>query len=235
MSDPSKHPKPKMLDESSRSTTPVPANKHGSSSGATATLPSKPQSVPRDVHQGEDSLTGGQSGKTDKSHPVQSTPAMPKPGPALPPRPSRTSPAPPPRPPRPTTPAAFNKQKPSPRQTTILASDTESTHRHTNSLKADMLDTVQSKSTSAMPKPGPALPPRPSQTSSAPPPRPPQPTTPAAFNQQKPSPGQTATSDTKSTHRCTEDLLKADMLETQSTRSTLYSANEPGPYNVSSG
>ncbi|KAJ6479799.1 hypothetical protein C8R45DRAFT_1006007 [Mycena sanguinolenta] len=234
MSDPSKHPKPKMLDKSSRSTTPVPANKHGSSSGATATLPSNPQSVPRDVHQGEDSLTGGQSGKTDKSHPVQSKPAMPKPGPALPPRPSRTSPAPPPRPPRPTTPAAFNKQKPSPGQTAILASDAESTHRRTDDLlKADpdMLDTVQS-----MPgKPGPAPPPRPSRTSPAPPPRPPRPTTSVGSTRLRLLPGASFFVRVPATADCFNLVLPSDTEKTQSTRSTLYSANQPGPYNVSSG
>ncbi|KAJ7925356.1 hypothetical protein B0H13DRAFT_2314565 [Mycena leptocephala] len=101
MSDHTKQPKPKLLDElqdglhkftlkvedgwhkltpkrspapspqPSRSTTPVPSNRQGSSPSATAILPASPESAPMRADNGEDSLKGA---KTDAPDTAQSKP-----------------------------------------------------------------------------------------------------------------------------------------------------------------
>ncbi|KAF8187914.1 hypothetical protein K438DRAFT_1972608 [Mycena galopus ATCC 62051] len=58
----------------SRSTTPAPSNRRGLSPGDTGILPSNPKSPPRGADKGADSLKGGNTAKTDKSHTVQSIP-----------------------------------------------------------------------------------------------------------------------------------------------------------------
>ncbi|KAJ7460420.1 hypothetical protein B0H11DRAFT_1872521 [Mycena galericulata] len=79
MSDHPKQPKATLVDrrriprkrnpapypQPSRSTTPTPSNRQGSSPGASAILPRNPESAPRRVDNWEDSLKGGDTAKTD--------------------------------------------------------------------------------------------------------------------------------------------------------------------------
>ncbi|KAJ7746236.1 hypothetical protein B0H14DRAFT_456298 [Mycena olivaceomarginata] len=55
---------------SSRSTTPAPSNREESSPGAAAVLSSNPESAPRGIEKGADSLKGGDTAKTDNSDAV---------------------------------------------------------------------------------------------------------------------------------------------------------------------
>ncbi|KAJ7264566.1 hypothetical protein C8J57DRAFT_406022 [Mycena rebaudengoi] len=59
----------------SRSTTPAPFNRQGWSTGATAISPPNPERAPRHVDNGEDSLKGGDTAKTDTSDTAHSKPS----------------------------------------------------------------------------------------------------------------------------------------------------------------